>query len=152
MSHVSERLKELGLILPPAPAPVAAYIPAKRAGSLLFVSGQLPLKDGKLLLTGALASEDQAAPARQAMEQCFLNALAAACSVVTLDDILGVARLGAFVASTPDFTWQHVVANGASELALKLFGDEGRHSRSAVGVPSLPLGASVELEVQFLLR
>lgn len=152
MSDVSARLKELGLSLPPAPAPAGAYVPAKRAGQLLFLSGQLPLKEGRLLLTGALAREDQAVPAQQAMEQCFLNALAAACSVVDLADLVGVASLRAFVASEPTFTWQHVVANGASEMALKIFGEDGRHSRAAVGVPALPLGASVELEVQFLLR
>lgn len=148
---ISAKLKELGFILPEVAKPVAAYIPAKRNIDIVYVSGQLPLKDGALMLTGPLNSEAEVEKAKQAMAQCFLNAIAAATTVVGIDDLSGVLRIAAFVASAPSFTWQHLVANGASELAAKIFGEQGRHSRSAIGVPSLPLNASVELEVQFLV-
>jgi enamine deaminase RidA (YjgF/YER057c/UK114 family) len=148
---IANRLQALGLTLPEPPRPVAAYIPAKRSGDIVYLSGQLPLKSGELMLKGPLHDESQIADAQAAMRQCFLNALAAAASVVSLDEIKGVLRLAAFVASAPEFTSQHLVANGASELALEIFGDSGRHCRTAIGVPCLPLNAAVELEVQFLL-
>ncbi len=148
---ITQRLQALGLTLPEAPRPVAAYIPAKREGSIVYVSGQLPMQAGKLMLTGPLGTEADVPQAQEAMKQCFLNAVAAACSVVALEDLKGVLRLAAFVASKPAFTSQHLVANGASELALELFGEAGRHCRSAIGVPCLPLDAAVELEVQFIV-
>ena len=148
---IAKRLQALGFTLPEAPRPVAAYIPAKCSGDILYLSGQLPMKSGELMLKGPLRGEAQIAGAQAAMRQCFLNALAAATSVVSLEEIQGVLRLAAFVASAPEFTSQHLVANGASELALEIFGDAGRHCRTAVGVPCLPLDAAVELEVQFLL-
>jgi len=148
---IIEKLQSLGLSLPDAPKPVAAYIPAKRDGNIIYVSGQLPVRSGELMLTGIIDSDDKVAEAQKAIGQCFLNALAAVTSITPLENIKGVLRLCAFVASSPDFTSQHLVANGASELALSLFGESGRHSRSAVGVASLPLNAAVELEVQFLV-
>ena len=142
------KLKSLNLELPAAPKPVAAYVPAVRTGNLLFISGQLPFKDGKLLATGpvpAVSVED----AKIAARQCVLNALA------VLGDQIGgdwsrlerIVRVGAFVASANDFTGQPQVANGASELLGELFGEIGRHARAAVGVNVLPLGATVELEM-----
>ncbi|MBW7859132.1 MAG: RidA family protein, partial [Leptonema sp. (in: Bacteria)] len=148
---ISAKLNELGLILPQVARPVAAYIPAKRTSDIVYVSGQLPIKDGDLMIAGPLTSQADVEKAKQAMVQCFLNAIAAATTVVGINDLSGVLRIAAFVASAPSFTWQHLVANGASELAGEIFGEQGRHSRSAIGVPSLPLNASVELEVQFLV-
>ena len=142
------KLKSLNLELPTAPKPVAAYVPAVRTGTLIFISGQLPFKDGKLLATGPVPTvsvED----AKIAARQCVLNALA------VLGDQIGgdwsrlerIVRVGAFVASANDFTGQPQVANGASELLGELFGEIGRHARAAVGVNVLPLGATVELEM-----
>ncbi len=148
---IKQRLEELGIILPEVPKPVASYIPAKIQENLLYISGQLPLKDGKILLTGALKQESDVENGKKAMEQCFINSLAAASSVIDIDQIKGILKLTAFVASTQDFIWQHLVANGASELAFRIFGESGRHVRSAVGVASLPLNASVELEVIYIL-
>ncbi|MCX7810060.1 MAG: RidA family protein [Leptospiraceae bacterium] len=148
---IKRRLEELGIILPEVPKPVASYIPAKIQENLLYISGQLPLKDGKLLLTGALKQESDVENGKKAMEQCLINSLAAASSVIDIDQIKGILKLTAFVASTQDFVWQHLVANGASELAFRIFGDAGKHVRSAVGVASLPLNASVELEVIYIL-
>lgn len=147
--RVLGKLAELGLVLPPVAKPVAAYTPARREGSLIFISGQLPLKDGQLLATGAMTPDRDLAEIQAAMGQCFLNAVAAAGLVCDLDDIEGVIKLSAFVACSADFYDQHLVANGASELAQKIFGQSGVHARAAVGVPALPLGATVELEVIF---
>ncbi len=147
---VEKRLRELGLEIPPAPKPVAVYVPAVQSGRILFVSGQLPLKEGRLLLTGPVGNGGASVQdAQAAMRQCFLNALAAATTCVPVSGILRVLRLGAFVLSTPGFSEQHLVANGASDLALELFGDSGKHARAAVGVSALPLNAAVELEVAF---
>lgn len=152
---IQVKLDRLGLALPAVAKPVAAYTPARRAGSLVFISGQLPLEDGKLLLTGPMqpgpASGHSIEASQAAMARCFLNGLAAAGLVCDPDEIDGVVKLSAFVACTPDFTEHHLVANGASELAQKIFGDAGVHARAAVGVPSLPLNATVELEIVFSL-
>jgi len=146
-----DRLKSLGLELPKVAPPVASYIPAKRSGNLVFVSGQLPLKDGALLITGKMSSERSIEEAQAAFAQCFLNGIAAALLTAQPEEISGVVRLGAYVASHPEFTKQHLAANGASDLAQKIFGDAGVHARFAVGVPSLPLDAAVELEIIFQL-
>ena len=147
---LENRLRELGLALPPAPQPLAAYIPASCSGNLVFVSGQLPMRNGELIMTGVLERDGQKVEeAQAAMRQCFLNALAAATSCAPLSTIKKVIRLAAFVASASGFTQQHLVANGASELAADLFGDAGKHARAAVGVSALPLNATVELEVIF---
>lgn len=147
---LEHRLKELGIQLPAVNPPIASYVPAVREGNLILTSGQLPMKDGALLMTGALSPSRSIEEAQAAMRQCFLNALAAARHVAGAYPAR-VLRLGAFVSSTADFTDQHKVANGASDIAKEIFGEKGVHARAAVGVPSLPLGASVELEVTFSL-
>ena len=147
MSSVDDRLAELGLAVPPVPAPVAVYVPAVRTGSYVYTSGQLPLKDGQLILTGKVGGEVSAEEAYDCARQCALNAIAAVKSQVDLDAVVRVVKATVFVASTPDFTGQPGVANGASELFGAAFGDAGTHARSAVGVPVLPLDAPVEVEL-----
>ncbi|WP_336921460.1 RidA family protein [Aquipuribacter sp. SD81] len=146
----TERLAQLGLELPPTPAPLAAYVPAVRAGSFVHTSGQLPMVDGALATTGVVG--DQAVDvdvetAAGLARRCALNALAAVASVVDLDEVVRVVKVTGFVASAPGFTQQPAVVNGASELLGQVFGDAGRHARSAVGVVALPLGAPVEVEI-----
>ncbi|MCS7204750.1 MAG: RidA family protein [Leptospiraceae bacterium] len=148
---IKSKLSELQIQLPSIPKPVASYIPAKIHNGLIYTSGQLPLKEGNLLSVGILDKEEDIEKGKKAMEQCFLNALAAASSVIDIDSIKGILKLTAYVASSPQFVWQHLVANGASDLAVKIFGENGIHARSAIGVCSLPLNASVELEVIFIL-
>ncbi len=150
-SMLTERLNELNIILPEVVKPIASYIPAKLHHDLLYISGQLPLKDGALMAIGPLTREEDVEKGKKAMEQCFINALTAASSIVDINQIQGILKLTAFVASTKEFIWQHMVANGASDLAYKIFGEEGKHVRAAIGVPSLPMNASVELEVIFIL-
>lgn len=147
MSTVDDRLADLGLEVPTVPAPVAAYVPAVRTGSYVFTSGQLPLRDGQLLLTGKVGGEVSAEEAYDCARQCALNAIAAVKSQVDLDSVVRVVKATVFVASTPDFTGQPGVANGASELFGAAFGEAGQHARSAVGVPVLPLDAPVEVEL-----
>jgi enamine deaminase RidA (YjgF/YER057c/UK114 family) len=149
MSVVMKRLSDLGLKLPPAPKPVAAYIPAVRTGKLIFVSGQIPMADGKLISSGPVPSAASIDNARAAARQCVLNALAVLADVmqVNLDHIKRIVRLGVFVCSDAGFTEQPKVANGASELLQEIFGEAGRHARAAVGSIALPLGATVEVEM-----
>ncbi|GAA3519033.1 RidA family protein [Aeromicrobium panaciterrae] len=148
MSAVDDRLAALDLVVPAVPAPVAAYVPAIRTGSYVFTSGQLPLRDGQLLLTGKVGGEVSAEEAYDCARQCALNAIAAVKSQVDdLDQVARVVKATVFVASTPDFTGQPAVANGASELFAAAFGEAGQHARSAVGVPVLPLDAPVEVEL-----
>ena len=147
MSAVDDRLAEIGLSVPPVPAPVAVYVPAVRTGSYVYTSGQLPLLDGQLILTGKVGGEVSAEEAYDCARQCALNAIAAVKSQVDLDAVVRVVKATVFVASTPDFTGQPGVANGASELFGTAFGDAGTHARSAVGVPVLPLDAPVEVEL-----
>ena len=148
MSAVEDRLAELGLTVPEVPSPVAAYVPAVVSQDLVFTSGQLPMKNGELLVTGKVGGEVSVEEAVACAEQCALNAIAAVKSMVgDLDRVGQVVKVVAFVASTPDFTGQPGVANGASELLGKVFGDAGVHARSAVGVPVLPLDAPVEVEI-----
>ena len=146
------RLAELGLRLPPVAAPVAAYVPAVRSGSLVFTSGQLPFVDGGLRRTGKVGGsvdpEDAAADAKIAT----LNALAAIDDLVGLDSIARIVKVTGFVASAEGFTGQPRVVNGASELLGKIFGSAGEHARSAVGVAELPLSAPVEVELTVELR
>lgn len=145
---VEQRLAELGLALPEVAAPLASYVPAVRSGSHVFTAGQLPLVDGELLARGKVGGEVSAEEAQECARRCALNALAAVASVTgSLDDVVRVVKVTVFVASTPDFTGQPVVANGASELLGDVFGDAGRHARSAVGVPVLPIDAPVEVEL-----
>lgn len=147
MGAVEDRLAGLGLEVPTVPAPVAVYVPAVRTGSYVFTSGQLPLRDGQLLLTGKVGGEVSAEEAYDCAKQSALNAIAAVKSLVDLDTVVRVVKATVFVASTPDFTGQPAVANGASELFGAAFGEAGKHARSAVGVPVLPLDAPVEVEL-----
>jgi enamine deaminase RidA (YjgF/YER057c/UK114 family) len=144
------RLQALGLTLPPAPKPVAAYIPFRRVGNLLYISGQIAMRDGALIATGAVPDEVSLEKARECAVQCTLNGLAVAKSAVgSLDQIKGVVRVGVFVCSRAGFTEQPKIANGASELLVEVFGDAGRHARAAVGNVALPLGSPVEVEFLF---
>jgi enamine deaminase RidA (YjgF/YER057c/UK114 family) len=147
MSLVEERLAELGLSVPDVAKPVASYIPAVTTGSYVFTSGQLPMRDGQLITTGKVGGEVTVEEAMECARQCALNALAAIRAEIPLDRITRIVKAVVFVASTPDFTGQPGVANGASELLGQVFGDAGRHVRSAVGVPVLPLDAPVEVEL-----
>lgn len=147
MSAVSARLEELGLTIPPVATPVASYIPAVQSGSYVFTSGQLPMREGQLMAAGKVGGEVTAEEAMACARQCALNGLAAVNAVVPLERVTRIVKVVAFVASTPDFTGQAGVANGASELLGDVFGGAGRHARSAVGVPVLPLDAPVEVEL-----
>jgi enamine deaminase RidA (YjgF/YER057c/UK114 family) len=147
VSTPEERLAELGLTVPDVVPPVAAYVPAVRVGSLIYTAGQLPMLDGALIATGKVGAEVTAEQAGACAQQCALNALAAIKSVAGDLTHVRIVKVVAFVASTPDFTGQPGVANGASELFGSVFGGAGVHARSAVGVPVLPLDAPVEVEV-----
>ncbi len=145
--RIDRKLEELGLALPQAAAPVAAYVPTVLAGNLLHVSGQLPFKDGQLV-TGRLGDGVSIEDAQEAARLCGLMILAQVKAALggSLGCVERIVKLGVFVNSTGDFTDQPKVANGASELMVALFGDAGKHARSAVGVPALPLGAAVEID------
>jgi enamine deaminase RidA (YjgF/YER057c/UK114 family) len=144
----AERLAELGLTLPPVTAPVAAYVPAVRTGTFVYVSGQLPVVDGKLTATGKVGAEVSAEDAAAMARTCALNALAAAASAAGgLERIRRIVKITGFVASAPGFAGQPQVINGASELFIAVFGEQGKHARSAVGVAELPLNAPVEVEL-----
>jgi enamine deaminase RidA (YjgF/YER057c/UK114 family) len=143
-----ERLAAAGLTLPPVVTPLAAYVPAVRSGNTVYTAGQLPMADGTLLSAGKVGAEVGAAEAAVLARTCALNALAAAASVAGgVAAISRVVKLTGFVASAPGFTGQPQVVNGASELLLEIFGEAGRHARSAVGVAELPLNAPVEIEL-----
>ncbi len=145
---VEERLAELGLELPPAPAPVASYVPVTVAGELAFVAGQVPLEEGTVLLGGKVGAEVSIEAANGAARRCALQALSALREALgTLDRVTGIAQVTVFVASAPGFTDQPKVANGASDALVEVFGEAGRHARVAVGVAELPLGAAVEVAV-----
>jgi enamine deaminase RidA (YjgF/YER057c/UK114 family) len=148
MSKVEEKILELGLELPKISTPIASYIPAKKVGNLVFTSGQLPMVNGELTITGFLGKEVSIEDANRAAQVCTLNALAAVKGVIgDLDQIKSIIRVVGYVASTPEFTKQPAVVNGASDLLLQIFGDEGKHARSAIGVSALPLNAPVEIEL-----
>jgi enamine deaminase RidA (YjgF/YER057c/UK114 family) len=143
-----ERIAALGLELPPVAIPLAAYAPTARAGDLVFTAGQLPLVGGVLPLTGKVGAEVTPEDAKALARQCALNALAAVkAEIGELSRVRRIVKVVGFVASTPDFTGQPVVINGASELLGEVFGDAGIHARSAVGVAVLPLDAPVEVEL-----
>ena len=142
------RLGQLGVALPQLAAPLAAYVPAVRTGNLVYTAGQLPVADGKVLATGKVGAEVSADEAKWLARTSALNALAAAASAAGgLNGIRRVVKMTGFVASAPDFTGQPQVVNGASELMLEVFGEAGKHARSAVGVAALPLDAPVEIEL-----
>lgn len=145
---VERRLAEIGLTVPEVPKPVAVYVPAVASGDLVFTSGQLPMANGELLVTGKVGGEVSQEEGVECARQCALNAIAAVKSLIgDLDQVVQVVKVTAFVSSTPDFTGQPAIANGASELLGAAFGDAGVHARSAVGVPVLPLNAPVEVEM-----
>ena len=145
---IQSKLAELGLTLPVAVAPVAAYVPAVRTGNLVFTAGQLPLVDGKIEFVGKVGSDVTPEQAKDMAQLCALNALAAISLVADLDQIKRVVRVGGFVNGIPGFVAIPQVINGASELLIKLFGEvNGKHARTAIGVAELPLSAPVELEV-----
>ncbi|MGE0282157.1 MAG: RidA family protein [Rhizobiaceae bacterium] len=144
---IEGRLANLGVTLPAAAAPAANYVPFMTTGNLLLTSGQLPLKDGKLLVTGLLGRDADVAAGREAAKACAINILAQAKAALgDLEKIKRVVKITVFVASDPTFIEQHLVANGASDFLVEAIGERGKHARSAVGVASLPLNAAVEIE------
>ena len=147
MSGARARIAELGLELPPVVPPVGAYVPAVLSGTLVFTSGQLPMAGGEMAAVGKVGAQVSPERAQELARTCALNALAAVDALVGLDAVVRVVKVVGFVASTADFTGQPAVVNGASELLGDVFGDAGRHARSAVGVASLPLDAPVEVEL-----
>jgi enamine deaminase RidA (YjgF/YER057c/UK114 family) len=148
MTTPEERLSGMGLEVPEVAKPVAVYIPALRSGNHVYTSGQLPMRDGELILTGKVGGDVTPEQGIECARQCALNAIAAVrAEVGDLSAVKRVVKVVCFVASTPDFTGQPGVANGASELLGEAFGDAGRHTRSAVGVAVLPLDAPVEVEL-----
>ena len=149
-SDLKQRLADLGIELPAVSGPFGAYVPAKRVGNLVYTAGTLPMEHGKLLATGQVPSRCNPDRARAAARQCVINALASVQGLgIELNHITGVLKVTAFVNSDAAFTEQPKVANGASEFLLELFGDAGRHVRSAIGVNTLPLDAAVEIEFVF---
>ena len=148
MSIIEKKLIQLGLSLPEVPKPVAAYVPAKRINNLVFTAGQLPMIKGSIICAGILGDNVEIEDANKAAQICTLNALAAIKGLVEdLDNIKQIVRVVGYVASAKNFTQQPAVVNGASELLLELFGENGKHARSAVGVAVLPLNAAVEIEL-----
>ncbi len=144
------KLAALGITLPEPPKPVASYIPFRRSGDLIFVSGQIPLREGKLIHAGSVPGQVTLDQARECARQCLLNGLAVARAAAgSLDNIRQVVRLGVFVCSEAGFTDQPKVANAASDLLVEVFGACGQHARAAVGSIALPLGAPVEIEFVF---
>jgi enamine deaminase RidA (YjgF/YER057c/UK114 family) len=149
--RIDARLKELGIALPTPMPPIANYVPFVLTGDLVVVSGQVPAVDGKIAITGKVAAGLSIEQGQAAARQCFINVLVhlkAACGG-DLDRVQQVVRLGGFVASPPEFTGHAQVMNGASDLAVAVFGDAGRHARTTIGVPSLPADAAVEVEGMF---
>lgn len=151
-TDIESKLAGLGLVLPTVAPPVAAYIPARVAGDLLFVSGQLPIRDGTLMANGVVPTDVDEATATDCARRCALGAIAAALGALPDGrELTGVVRVGVWVASAPGFEGQPGIANGASELLQAVFGEPGRHARAAVGSVALPLGTPVEVEVVFEL-
>jgi enamine deaminase RidA (YjgF/YER057c/UK114 family) len=149
MAEIDARLEKLGIVLPVAAAPAANYVPYAQTGNLLYISGQLPMENGKLAQTGQLGAGVSVSEGQRAAELCAINILAQAKAALggDLTRIVRIVRLNCMVSSTPDFYEQHLVANGASNLLAEILGDAGKHSRVAVGTVALPLNASVEIDV-----
>jgi enamine deaminase RidA (YjgF/YER057c/UK114 family) len=144
---IQARLEQLGITLPEVAAPLAAYVPAVRTGNLVYTAGQLPSEAGKLVQTGKVGADISPEEGKALARLCALNALAAVDSLVGLDAVVQVVKVVGFVASAPGFNGQPSVVNGASDLLAEVFGDGGKHARSAVGVSELPLDAPVEVEL-----
>jgi len=150
---IEDRLQALGIELPAAPRPVASYVPAVEADALLFISGQLPFRDGALLHTGRVPDPVAVHAAQEAARQCVINALAVAREQLgTLDRVERVVRLSGYVASSPDFYQQPAVINGASDLLEQVFGERGKHARTSIGVNVLPGNIPVEIEMVLQVR
>jgi enamine deaminase RidA (YjgF/YER057c/UK114 family) len=144
---IEKRLSDLGITLPVAAAPAANYVPFVRSGNLLFPSGQLPMKDGKLAVTGLLGRDLDTAAGQEAARLCAINVLAQAKAALgDLEKIRRLVKISVYVASAPDYTEQHLVGNGASDLFANVLGERGKHARVAVGMAALPLNAAVEIE------
>lgn len=150
--RVDERLKELGIEVPQAAKPVAAYVPAAKVGKWVYISGQMPFRQGKLQVTGKAGSDVSLEVAYEEAKQCAINILAAIKTVAELDDVERVVKVTGFVASAAGFNDQPKVVNGASELFGKVFGDAGLHARAAIGVAELPMNTCVEVEAIVLLK
>ena len=148
--RVDQRLKDLGFSLPVAASPIANYVPAVRTGNLLFISGQLPLKDGQVALEGKVGDTVSLEQAVEAARLCAFNLIAQAKSAIgDLDNVVRIVKLTGFVACVPGFAQHPQVINGASDVMVQVFGDIGRHARAAVGAPSLPRNAPVEVDAVF---
>ncbi|PST24642.1 RidA family protein [Mesorhizobium plurifarium] len=146
-AEIETRLTELGIVLPQAVAPVANYVPYVVSGSMLYISGQLPMEDGKVAVTGHVGKDVDVAGAQRAAELCAINILAQAKAALgDLGRIRRLVKINGFVASTPDFVEQHLVINGASNLLANALGEAGKHARAAVGMASLPFNAAVEID------
>jgi enamine deaminase RidA (YjgF/YER057c/UK114 family) len=154
MGNIESALARLGIILPPAPKPVASYVPAARSGNLVFVSGQLPSREGKVVFAGAVPGAVTIEQGAEAAKLCAINGLAVlkdACKG-DLDQVARIVRIGVFVQSADGFDGQPKVANGASDFLVAVFGEAGKHARAAVGTNALPLNAAVEVELLAELR
>ena len=149
--RIEARLKELGVMLPTPMAPIANYVPFVITGDLVVISGQVPAVDGKIVTTGRITQGVSIEQGQAAARQCFINVLAQLNVALggDLDRVRQLVRLGGFIAAPPEFTGHAQVMNGASDLAVAVFGDAGRHARTTVGVPSLPADAAVEVEGMF---
>jgi enamine deaminase RidA (YjgF/YER057c/UK114 family) len=146
--NANARLKELGIELPKVSAPLAAYVPTRQVGNVLYISGQGPIVDGKIVARGKLGRDISVEEGIAAARLSAINALAAIASVVgDLDRVVQIAKLNGYVNSTDDFEQQHLVINGASQLLVDVLGERGRHARAAVGTNSLPMGMPVEIEL-----
>ena len=152
MTSVAHRLGAEGLALPDPALPIGSYVPAVRAGKLVFTSGQLPVVEGGLIFSGVVGRDVSLEEAQACARQCALNALAAAASVCELDDVARVVKLVGYVVGGEGFTAQPAVVNGASDVMVVAFGETGRHAREAVGVQGLPMGAPVEISLVLELR
>ena len=150
-SNIQQRLLELGVTLPAAPAPAANYVPAVRSGNLLFIAGQVPLQDGQAQFIGQLGAGLDIEQGRQAARLCAINVLAQVAKALDgdLDRVVRCVRVGGFVNAVPEFTDHPVVINGASDFFVSVFGEAGKHARTAVGAGSLPRGVAVEVEAVF---
>ncbi len=152
MSDVRAKLAELGLSLPVAAKPIAAYVPAVRTGNLVFTAGQLPLVNGAMVMAGKVGGEITVEQAKEMAQLCALNALAAVELVANVDDIVRVVRVVGYVNGVPGFVNHPGVVNGASELFVHIWGEDGKHARSAVGIAELPLNSPVEIELTVELK
>ncbi len=151
--NIRKKLKEMGLELPVAALPLAAYVPAVKTGKLVFTAGQLPMVNGAIPITGKVGAEVTVEQAKELAQICALNALAALNLVADVDDVARIVRVVGYVNGAPGFVNQPAVINGASELLLALWGDiNGKHARSALGVAELPLNSPVEVELTFELK